>query len=247
VRVGQHVSVVQKADQRSGQLTSGTVARLLTNSADHPRGIKVQLADGTVGRVHAAGSGRATATSDMRHAATPARSSRTSSSPLPSSGAALSASSFFASSTPTRYASARPASRSFHSSSCVSHNSTAIPGGAEVHVTFVTPEGERVEVTGVEGENLLALAHAKGVELEGACEASLACSTCHVILPDEYYAKLEAPCDEENDMLDLAFGLTDTSRLGCQVKLSKDLEGCTVTLPSATRNMAVDGHKPKPH
>jgi ferredoxin len=127
------------------------------------------------------------------------------------------------------------------------HNSTADPNGADVHVVFITPEGERVPVTGKEGENLLALAHANKVELEGACEGSVACSTCHVILPDEYYAKLETPEDEENDMLDLAFGLTETSRLGCQVRLSKDLEGMEITMPSATRNMAVDGHKAKPH
>ena len=48
-------------------------------------------------------------------------------------------------------------------------------------------------------------------------------------------------------MLDLAFGLTETSRLGCQVRLSKELEGMEITMPSATRNMAVDGHKAKPH
>ena len=42
-------------------------------------------------------------------------------------------------------------------------------------------------------------------------------------------------------MLDMAFGLTDTSRLGCQVKLTKDMDGITATLPSATRNMFVDG------
>lgn len=104
-----------------------------------------------------------------------------------------------------------PSSRSFHSSSSRLHQSTALPNGVDVHVTFITPEGERHAVTGKEGENLLALAHQNNVELEGACEASLACSTCHVILPEEYYRKLEQPVDEENDMLDLAFGLTDTS------------------------------------
>jgi ferredoxin-2, mitochondrial len=64
------------------------------------------------------------------------------------------------------------------------------------------------------------------VELEGACEASLACSTCHVILPKDIYQKLEDAVDEEEDLLDLAFGLTPTSRLGCQVKITKDFEGC---------------------
>ncbi|RKP34748.1 hypothetical protein BJ085DRAFT_36165 [Dimargaris cristalligena] len=63
----------------------------------------------------------------------------------------------------------------------------------------------------------------------------------------EDYDKLEEPSDEENDMLDLAFGLTETSRLGCQVVMTKDLDGLVVRMPSATRNMAVDGFKPKPH
>jgi ferredoxin len=75
----------------------------------------------------------------------------------------------------------------------------------------------------------------------GACEGSVACSTCHVILTPEYYDRLPEPEDDENDMLDMAFGLTDTSRLGCQVKLTRELDGITATLPSATRNMFVDG------
>jgi len=75
----------------------------------------------------------------------------------------------------------------------------------------------------------------------GACEGSVACSTCHVILPSKYYDLLPEPDDDENDMLDMAFGLTDTSRLGCQVKLTKELDGITATLPAATRNMFVDG------
>ena len=75
----------------------------------------------------------------------------------------------------------------------------------------------------------------------GACEGSVACSTCHVILPEEYYNLLPEPEDDENDMLDMAFGLTDTSRLGCQVKVTRELDGITCTLPSATRNMFVDG------
>jgi len=71
----------------------------------------------------------------------------------------------------------------------------------------------------------------------------VACSTCHVILSLEHYDLLTAPEDDENDMLDMAFGLSDTSRLGCQVKLTRELDGMTVTLPAATRNMFVDGAK----
>lgn len=98
------------------------------------------------------------------------------------------------------------------------------------------------------GESLLEVAHENDIDLEGACEGSLACSTCHVIIEDHgYYDRMPEPTDDENDMLDLAFGLTDTSRLGCQVKATKDLDGLKVRIPSATRNFAVDGHIPKPH
>jgi ferredoxin len=98
------------------------------------------------------------------------------------------------------------------------------------------------------GTNLLEAAHANHVDLEGACECSLACSTCHVIIEDPaLFSKLPEPTDDENDMLDLAFGLTETSRLGCQVIASKDIDGISVRIPGATRNFAVDGHVPKPH
>jgi len=92
-----------------------------------------------------------------------------------------------------------------------------------------------------EGDDILSIAHEHDIDLEGACEGSVACSTCHVILTPEYYDLLPEPEDDENDMLDMAFGLTDTSRLGCQVKLTPELDGMTATLPSATRNMFVDG------
>jgi ferredoxin len=79
------------------------------------------------------------------------------------------------------------------------------------------------------------------IRVAGACEGSVACSTCHVILSPEHYDFLPEPEDDENDMLDMAFGLSETSRLGCQVRLTRELDGMTATLPSATRNMFVDG------
>ncbi|KAJ1973370.1 mitochondrial matrix iron-sulfur protein, partial [Dimargaris verticillata] len=129
-----------------------------------------------------------------------------------------------------------------------SHGHAQIPPEGEgLTLNFITPEGEKRTVRCYEGDSILEIAHANNVDLEGACEASLACSTCHVILEDKYFDMLEEPSDEENDMLDLAFGLTETSRLGCQVRMTKDMDGMTVRMPSATRNMAVDGFKPKPH
>ena len=100
-----------------------------------------------------------------------------------------------------------------------------------------------MEVLAREGETLLEVAHNNDIELEGACESSLACSTCHVILDEAIYENLEDPGDEEEDLLDLAYGLTHTSRLGCQIKVIRSMENMTVRLPSATRNFYVDKTK----
>ncbi|KAK1262964.1 hypothetical protein QJS04_geneDACA013561 [Acorus gramineus] len=118
----------------------------------------------------------------------------------------------------------------------------------KISVTFVDKDGEEKHVKVPIGMSMLEAAHENDIELEGACEGSLACSTCHVIVMDmEHYNKLEDPTDEENDMLDLAFGLTETSRLGCQVIAKPELDGLRLALPAATRNFAVDGFVPKPH
>ncbi|KAK1436928.1 hypothetical protein QVD17_02712 [Tagetes erecta] len=118
----------------------------------------------------------------------------------------------------------------------------------KISVTFVDKDGEETQIKVPVGMSMLEAAHENDIELEGACEGSLACSTCHVIVMDvEQYNKLEEPTDEENDMLDLAFGLTETSRLGCQVIAKPELDGLRLALPAATRNFAVDGFKPKPH
>lgn len=107
-------------------------------------------------------------------------------------------------------------------------------------MTFIEPDGTRREVEAPEGLSVMEIAHRNNIELEGACEGSLACSTCHVIVDADWYAKLDEASEEEEDMLDLAFGLTHTSRLGCQIKITSELDGIVVTLPAATRNMMVD-------
>ncbi|KAF0903820.1 hypothetical protein E2562_029924 [Oryza meyeriana var. granulata] len=118
----------------------------------------------------------------------------------------------------------------------------------KISVTFVNKDGTEQKISVPVGMSMLEAAHENDIELEGACEGSLACSTCHVIVMDvNYYNKLEDPTDEENDMLDLAFGLTETSRLGCQVIAKPELDGMRLALPAATRNFAVDGYVPKPH
>jgi ferredoxin, 2Fe-2S len=107
-------------------------------------------------------------------------------------------------------------------------------------MTFVLANGSPQEVDAPTGLSVLEIAHKYGVDLEGACEGSLACSTCHVVVDEAHFARLAPAKEEEEDMLDLAFGLTRTSRLGCQIMMSDALDGLVVRLPSATRNMAVD-------
>lgn len=105
-------------------------------------------------------------------------------------------------------------------------------------MTFVEKDGSEVTFEVADGDNLLDIAQANDLEMEGACGGSCACSTCHVIVTsEEMFDKMEEPSDDENDMLDLAFGLTETSRLGCQVVMSKELDGLVVKLPSMTRNL----------
>ncbi|XP_011092463.1 uncharacterized protein LOC105172637 [Sesamum indicum] len=118
----------------------------------------------------------------------------------------------------------------------------------KINVTFVEKDGEETHIKVPVGMSMLEAAHENDIDLEGACEGSLACSTCHVIVMDvDQYNKLPDPTDEENDMLDLAFGLTETSRLGCQIIAKPELDGLRLAIPAATRNFAVDGFKPKPH
>ncbi|XP_019718237.1 ferredoxin-2, mitochondrial [Hippocampus comes] len=116
-----------------------------------------------------------------------------------------------------------------------------------VNVVYVDRSGQRIPVRAQVGDNILYLAHKNGIELEGACEASLACSTCHVYVSSDYFDKLPEPLEREDDMLDMAPMLQENSRLGCQIILTPELEGMEVTLPKVTRNFYVDGHVPKPH
>lgn len=101
-------------------------------------------------------------------------------------------------------------------------------------ITYKDKDGNEQTVKAKEGDNLLDLAHANDIDLEGACGGAIACSTCHLVVEPKFFAMLPPPSEEELDMLDLAAGLTKTSRLGCQVIVKKELDGMAVTLPSET-------------
>lgn len=140
-----------------------------------------------------------------------------------------------------------PARRGFHASPTALHGGGEFEGNPTVKITWRSKDGEERVTDAHIGMNLLQVAHRHGVELEGACEGSVACSTCHVILEDAVFDAMEEASEEEDDMLDMAFGLTPTSRLGCQVVVDEGMDGAVVQLPAATVNFYVDGHVPTPH
>ena len=101
---------------------------------------------------------------------------------------------------------------------------------------FVEPDGTNREVDAPLGLSVLEIAHKHKVDIEGACEGSLACSTCHVVVDGDWFGKLATPTEDEEDMLDLAFDLQETSRLGCQLIMTEALDGLVVKLPAGSRN-----------
>lgn len=105
-------------------------------------------------------------------------------------------------------------------------------------VRFVSADGAGVsDVEGRPGDRLLDLGQASGQPLEGTCEGQMACSTCHVIVDPDDFAKLPPASEEEEDMLDLASSVTRTSRLSCQIWITEGMDMLTVRVPSSARNM----------
>jgi ferredoxin len=105
-------------------------------------------------------------------------------------------------------------------------------------VRFVSADGNHIrEVRGAPGERLLDLAQANGQPLEGTCEGQMACSTCHVVVSAEDFARLPSASDEEEDLLDLAARVTRTSRLACQIVLTAELDRLTVRMPGEAHDM----------
>lgn len=141
--------------------------------------------------------------------------------------------------------------RSFHVSASSFHGGFEWkdPQGEEevVNVVYVDRQGQDLPIRGKVGDNVMYLAHRHKIEIEGACEASLACCTCHVYVDGAHFDAIPEPKEEEEDMLDLAPFLQENSRLGCQIILTKQLEGARFVIPKVTRNFYVDGHVPEPH
>ncbi|MGB3471449.1 MAG: 2Fe-2S iron-sulfur cluster-binding protein [Erythrobacter sp.] len=98
-------------------------------------------------------------------------------------------------------------------------------------ITFVDPQGREVATEAETGDNLLRVGQAAGLPLEGTCEGQMACSTCHVVVATHWFDRLPPSSEEEEDMLDFAAGVRRTSRLACQIDLTPELDGLTVSVP----------------
>jgi ferredoxin len=108
-----------------------------------------------------------------------------------------------------------------------------------IHVTFLTADGARVEAQAEAGKPLLELGQGAGMALEGTCEGQMACSTCHVIVSRAWFGKLPSASNDEEDLLDLAAGVTATSRLSCQIVLTEALDGLEVKIPGVSHDMQI--------
>jgi ferredoxin-2, mitochondrial len=106
-----------------------------------------------------------------------------------------------------------------------------------VRVRFITSQGATVEAEAADGANLLDVAQAADLPLEGTCEGQMACSTCHVIVAPDWFDRLPRASADEEDMLDLAAGVARTSRLSCQIVLGPELDGLEVRVPRVSHDM----------
>ena len=100
-------------------------------------------------------------------------------------------------------------------------------------MTFIEKDGTPREVEAPNGLSVMEISHKHGIDIEGACGGCLACATCHVVVHPDWYDRLPEKQEAEEDMLDLAFELRKTSRLGCQILMNDELDGLVVALPGA--------------
>lgn len=120
------------------------------------------------------------------------------------------------------------------------HTTSVLPKKKEIVTVIIQRGDEEIPLKGKTGESILDVVVANELEISGygACEGTLSCSTCHVKLSQEDFDRLpEKASDEEMDMLDLAPDVSGTSRLGCQIFLTKELDGLKVKIPSVVKDM----------
>ncbi len=99
-------------------------------------------------------------------------------------------------------------------------------------VTYFNPAGEEHAVDVPDGMSVMEGAVSNMIDgITADCGGACACATCHVHVDPEWYDRVGAPNETEADLLEFADNVTETSRLGCQVKVSDELDGLVVRIP----------------
>ena len=103
-------------------------------------------------------------------------------------------------------------------------------------ITVLRKDGTNEEIDAPDNHSIMQVAVDNGLdEIEGACGGAMACATCHCYVHPDWADKVEAQDNEksedEEDMLDMAFDVRETSRLGCQIRLTGALDGLIVAMP----------------
>ena len=93
---------------------------------------------------------------------------------------------------------------------------------------FIKPDNSEHHIEVRDGVSLMEAGRDSNMGVEGTCGGSLSCASCHVYFEKTDYERVGGPSEDEEDMLDLSFNLTPTSRLGCQIRVTDDLEGLRV-------------------
>ena len=99
------------------------------------------------------------------------------------------------------------------------------------NIIFVKPDGSEHKIVVENGTTVMEAGRDANLGIEGTCGGCLSCATCHVTVDAAWFVKTGVPSEDEVDMLDLAFGVSETSRLGCQIEMSDDLDGLKVAIP----------------
>jgi len=99
-------------------------------------------------------------------------------------------------------------------------------------ITYIQPDGSQQTIDAEAGVTVMEAAKLNLIAgIEAECGGACACATCHVYVADEWTDKAGKPSEMEEDMLDFAFDVRETSRLSCQIKVTDDLDGLVVTVP----------------
>ncbi len=97
---------------------------------------------------------------------------------------------------------------------------------------FIKPDNSEHHIEVRDGVSLMEAGRDSNMGVEGTCGGSLSCASCHVYFEKTDYERVGGPSEDEEDMLDLSFNLTPTSRLSCQIRVTDDLEGLRVYIPT---------------